>query len=332
MQEEEEQQAAADLRKLIEAVHEGDDGSHRGGCEATAGAVVVPQASASSSWMPAEACKDVAAGLEEGPEPVASISPEEAARIAGELWASGVARLASQSLQQDAMQLAQTHSSSSDSRGITGDANLDLCCVDADSESDCGDCGCYNALKQKDRGSRAILMTFNRINRELDEALHNSSVAEAAKARGVDVRPPWANGAKIFAEGVGPEHFDAPFASDGPRPWHLVIREEDSDEINHVLSLLPHSIRRTKPGLQPLPEELSLMDVSSEGSSSSSEQKQQTPNESRALASEKVSQAVEEQDLVAALDDSVLEIDVRRTFIHLRPRGESFDTKSNFTV
>lgn len=115
-------------------------------------------------------------------------------------------------------------------------------------------------------GHRVVLMVFSRCSPELDEALLASGPALAAAERGAELQPPWAHGAKVLVEGLLPEHVEAPFA-EVLLPRHVIVREEDVDGILAALQHLPYSVRKLKPevGRPLLPDDLALLDVSSEG-------------------------------------------------------------------
>lgn len=147
--------------------------------------------------------------------------------------------------------------------------------------------------------SRVVLLQFSRHPEPLEQALLSSSIAFAARGQGIDVVPPWANGAKIFVAGVVREQLDVPLGGGELKPWHVLINEDDEDELRAALQHLPYSMRKLKPGGRSIvPHELSLLEVSDEG----------------------------EHDLV---DDAaagvVIEYFVKGTFLHI---GPSLDTRS----
>merc|ERR1712032_455942 len=108
--------------------------------------------------------------------------------------------------------------------------------------------------------ARWILFTFSRRSPRLDDTVLASGPAITAVASGIDVQPPWANGAKILVEGVGPEHFDEVL-----NPSHLVVYEADEPAVFEALQQLPWNLRKLKPsvGRAVVPSDLSLLDVSS---------------------------------------------------------------------
>jgi len=116
-------------------------------------------------------------------------------------------------------------------------------------------------------GGRHILLAFDRLTRDLENALLASPTACSAVARGIEVQPSWAGGAKIFAEGVCPERIDVPLHDGILKPWHVVVREQDEDELLAALGDLPVRLKKLKPraGRAVFPSDLSFLDVSSEG-------------------------------------------------------------------
>jgi len=91
---------------------------------------------------------------------------------------------------------------------------------------------------------RYVLLEFGRDPPEFDSVLLNSEVAHAAIERGAELQPDWANGAKLFVEGVGPEFFDVHLC-----PRHVLVFAEDEALVHAVLRKLPYNFRpRLKPG------------------------------------------------------------------------------------
>lgn len=112
------------------------------------------------------------------------------------------------------------------------------------------------------------LMTFSRHPQALDDVLLRCPLALDLQAQGVDVQPPWANGAKVMAVGVGPELLDTELC-----PRHVVVLQSDEYLILEALQSLPCNVRpRLKPGAGSavVPSYLSLMqDASDTGAASS---------------------------------------------------------------
>merc|ERR1712048_1166844 len=89
-------------------------------------------------------------------------------------------------------------------------------------------------------------MQFNRDPLAFDEVLMASPLADRARAEGIEIKPAWANGAKIFAAGVGLEHVLEAGIQLYAR--HVVALETDVREIESIMDQLPsHSRPRLKP-------------------------------------------------------------------------------------
>jgi len=113
---------------------------------------------------------------------------------------------------------------------------------------------------------RIVVLTFRRVSTELDAALLQSPIAHDAIAKGVDLQPVWAHGAKIFVGGIGPEKLDAPGLAH-LSPANVAIYEEDESELMDALrQLLPYRVMKRKPGTAGkcvVPDDLSLANLSS---------------------------------------------------------------------
>jgi len=163
------------------------------------------------------------------------IPPEEATRIQEEQWASATERFISCGM--------ATH-------------------------------GCATPAAGMDQSSGVVVLTFGRNSKGFDEALRNSELAHELCARGVNVQPPWANGAKILAAGITVESL-ADFPGElGLR--NVVVYEADEPAIYAALQELPYGQRpRLKP-MQgqwsvPSPDNLDcFLDVSAGSASSTS--------------------------------------------------------------
>jgi len=140
-----------------------------------------------------------------------------------------------------------------------------LCARDASQSSASVSASASSALRSMD----VVVLVFNRDDFAFDEALLASAVAHRAAERGVDVKPAWANGAKIFVLGIGAEelaevHID-------PRPRHVVALASDQEELLKALTAIPSRRRpRLKPTVPvlavPTPGDIALFnDVSSSG-------------------------------------------------------------------
>lgn len=81
-----------------------------------------------------------------------------------------------------------------------------------------------------------VLLCFNRHPRQFQEALLHSELAAEFEARGVDVSPEWAHGAKIFLDNVTEEAVEqVGIKSDELRPWHVLAHEENEPRIHSAL-------------------------------------------------------------------------------------------------
>lgn len=114
---------------------------------------------------------------------------------------------------------------------------------------------------------KCVLLEFSRHPQELEYALLTSSVADAARSQGIEIQPEWARGAKIFVKGFGPDQLDEPLANGQLKPWHVIVYESDEADLHAALQCLPVRVKKLKPGIgrSIVPQELSLMSVSSEG-------------------------------------------------------------------
>jgi len=125
------------------------------------------------------------------------------------------------------------------------------------------------------RRQRVVVLEFERHPRDLVDALLASSPARSAAEDGVDIQPSWANGAKIFVRGLGPDSCSLPCN----KPFcasHVVVREEEEADIHEALKDLPYRLRKLKVstgrlqttvpmGTAPFPNDPSLCDISDEG-------------------------------------------------------------------
>eukprot|EP00930_Biecheleria_cincta_P040362 TRINITY_DN2765_c0_g1_i1.p1 TRINITY_DN2765_c0_g1~~TRINITY_DN2765_c0_g1_i1.p1 ORF type:complete len:871 (-),score=165.03 TRINITY_DN2765_c0_g1_i1:443-3055(-) len=217
--------------------------------------------------------------------PVATVDPEEAANIVEACWVTAIeARIAAEN-------------------------SVGSGCIFQQS------CKSGNAgpLQVHPAGSLVVLC-FNRHPGAFDRALIDSPLAQELASRGVDVHPPWANGAKILAEGVDPFVLDE--ARVIPAPWHVIVREFHEHEVYKTLrASLPYEIRpKLKRGCEKLivhdsdpkhEQARSLSPRSSCGSSAESFELQSAP----ASSSEDIHSA---ETLVL----------IKRTFIHVEVRRE----------
>jgi len=161
----------------------------------------------------------------------------------------------------------------------------------------------------EDVASKAVVLTFSRNPQELENAILNSPLAQRKEQEGVELKPAWANGAKVLLEGVQPELVDSTI--EPLRPWHVIVAEKDEPSLLASLEHLPYTIRKLRPsGRAVVPDYLSLLNVSSGTDSSSS--------------SSRVSDGTAQDDT-----SYIIEYKVERTFIHFH---ESLDSRTVRTV
>jgi len=115
------------------------------------------------------------------------------------------------------------------------------------------------------RTSRILLLTFGRHPKELEEAIEASAPAQVALSAGTNIKPDWANGAKILVEGLNPGQLEPPAIPNGLKPYHVVLWETDEESLLDGLKDLPYNIRKLNPGSRgrsTVPNEASLFSVS----------------------------------------------------------------------
>mmetsp|Transcript_104584 Transcript_104584/g.326157 ORF Transcript_104584/g.326157 Transcript_104584/m.326157 type:complete len:491 (+) Transcript_104584:1-1473(+) len=164
-----------------------------------------------------------------------------------------------------------------------------------------------------DRPRGVALLTFSRSSPALDEAVLASSPAQVARAAGVDVQPEWARGAKVLAAGLGPEHLEPAFLEKS-MPRHVMLYDDDVDDLLDEPRGLPYEIRKVKPvgALPAQPGALSLAVASSVGASAE-------------MGSASLTAAVADGSVASTAapapvsgQPSVLEVEVHHTFIDFR--------------
>ena len=85
------------------------------------------------------------------------------------------------------------------------------------------------------------ILHFHRAPSALKHALCTSEFGKELKNKGVDLTPDWAQGAKIFIEGLSAEDVhDSSLDLQCLRPWHVVVRPEDVPRILQALQALPY--------------------------------------------------------------------------------------------
>merc|ERR1712187_948366 len=116
----------------------------------------------------------------------------------------------------------------------------------------------------------------------------SSGPAQTAFDAGVDMKPSWANGAKVLVQGLHPGLLEPPTLLDELRPWHVILATHDEDALLEHLKTLPYNIKKMRPhyGRLLVPEEHSLFGASSlaEWPSSSAASSDPSPRERDASA------------------------------------------------
>lgn len=84
-----------------------------------------------------------------------------------------------------------------------------------------------------------VVLEYDKGSKKFDDPLMGSQLAVDSAARGAELQPDWAKGAKIFAEGISIEHFQG-FALCNR---HVVIRPEDEETLQAMLFQLTHRDR-----------------------------------------------------------------------------------------
>ena len=191
-------------------------------------------------------------------------------------------------------------------------------------------------------GELACVVTFHRTPRSLDRAVSQSDSGRRLLEKGVNLKPCWANGAKILVEGLTEEIWkeacrDADENSE-LRPAHVVLPSSALSEILAEVQKIPHSSRpRIKAGQATIsvPELWQFTDLSDTGARGSQES-------SYAFISANSSTATSEMSGWAAFIDGLRKkimhvplgpLNVTRGFIHepeealITPRSEATESE-----
>lgn len=102
-------------------------------------------------------------------------------------------------------------------------------------------------------GELACVVTFHRTPRSLDRAVRRSDSGRRLLEKGVNLKPCWANGAKILVEGLTEDIWKRACRDAGEdpelRPAHVVLPSSALSEILAEIQKIPHSSRpRIKAG------------------------------------------------------------------------------------
>lgn len=91
---------------------------------------------------------------------------------------------------------------------------------------------------------KLVLLTFSRGTSKLEKALLASPAAKSAARSGIDVKPRWANGAKVLTDVR--VHTFLSMRQMALRPWHVLVSDADEEAVLQSLNHLPHSERRLR--------------------------------------------------------------------------------------
>jgi len=149
-----------------------------------------------------EASAVIMEGLEDA-QATATIPQEEASQIANEQWASAV------------------------EMGIMAGAHME---ADETIASEAGA-----------SGETLLVLTFGRPPQNFERALMESSLAQTLSAQGVNLKPEWAGGAKIFAKGVSADVLDKIYFDLGVQ--HILVAVDDELKVYEALQVLPYKDR-----------------------------------------------------------------------------------------
>lgn len=167
-----------------------------------------------------------------------------------------------------------------------------------------------------------MVLTFGRDGLAFDDAVLSSSPALRAVELGVDIKPGWANGAKVLVPGLNAEdvaetHIDL-------LPRHVVALTRDVQQILDALTSLPSRSRpRLKPSRPvvaiPVKGDISLFADVSCGSSSSSANEAMSHDLTRSSSSAAVNNGnhapnAQRDAALSRLPDGII---VKWTFLHV---------------
>jgi hypothetical protein len=88
--------------------------------------------------------------------------------------------------------------------------------------------------------TKVIALEFNWLNEICDNAILASPPAVKAMAAGAEIRPAWANGAKVLVQGLDPKDIKD---VDRLRSRHVIVLDEDVEELLRALLVLPPRVR-----------------------------------------------------------------------------------------
>jgi hypothetical protein len=88
--------------------------------------------------------------------------------------------------------------------------------------------------------AKVIALEFNWLNEICENAILASPPAVKAIAAGAEIRPAWANGAKVLVQDLDPRDIED---VGHLRSRHVIVLDEDVDELLKALLLLPSRVR-----------------------------------------------------------------------------------------
>lgn len=96
-------------------------------------------------------------------------------------------------------------------------------------------------------GRRApVMLSFSRISEALETALLSTSAAEVARGKLVDVKPAWANGAKVLVEGIQADDLHEALRSCLCSSKLLLYQDDVEDLLTELKNTVPFKIRKLK--------------------------------------------------------------------------------------
>jgi hypothetical protein len=116
-------------------------------------------------------------------------------------------------------------------------------------------------------GVPIVILAFNKHPDLLTETVMKSQWGQQFATKGIQVRPDWARGAKIFVEGLTQDVLEqtGTLASE-LRPWHVIILEQDREHVHAALESLSY---RVKPRVKSTTSHIVALDVLKDGVSTS---------------------------------------------------------------
>lgn len=106
----------------------------------------------------------------------------------------------------------------------------------------------FRSLNECDGGKTAVtqilVIGFNMHPLEFTNAICDSALAQSLCKSGIDISPPWANGAKILIEGLTPSVMkEAGFPPEDLHLWHVLVNPENEKDVFESLRSLTYKKR-----------------------------------------------------------------------------------------